>query len=93
MIFTDYLLVVVLNLSVMGNMVFFYPKVDRKRIFTWSFLAFHHTPELRKYSFSYSVSYIANIRLRTFISSFFMASMVFGGKFLSTAVIKSLSNA
>ena len=59
MIFTVYWEVLVLNFSVMGNMVFFSAKkVDGKMIFTWSFWAFYDIPGPGKYGFSRSVTYI-----------------------------------
>ena len=57
MIFIDYWKVLVLSFSLMGNTVFFFSEnVDGKRIFTWSFWAFHGIPGLGKYGFSCSVS-------------------------------------
>ena len=50
-IFTDYWKALFLNLSVMGNIVFFEPKVDGKSIFTWSFWAIHDIPGLEQYGF------------------------------------------
>ena len=57
MIFTDYWEVLVLNFSVMGNMVFFSAKkVDGKMIFTWSFWAFYDIPGPGKCGFSRSAT-------------------------------------